>query len=182
MRQPPSARRARSRHGALVLVPMLGIGVLTGCGGSTAAAHEGEPVKVGLGAASGTTTVQAGDKLRVTARGGVLTEVTVTDPGGKQLAGGFAGGDTVWTSRTRTAPATKYSVVARTKNTRGAAGEVKESVTTARTGSLGAPDRSPGRSAPNGPPNGPYGGKQAPSTDRRMDGRTAPQQPTPFKA
>ncbi|WP_157879910.1 Ig-like domain-containing protein [Streptomyces natalensis] len=144
MSRSPSAARRRMRCGALALVSLLGAGALTGCGSAAASASERNAVQVGLGAAGGTRTVQTGDRLQVTARGGVLTEVTVTDPRGHLLSGALDRGDTVWTSRARAAPATKYSVVARTKDARGAAGEIKESVTTAADG------RETGRA--NGPP------------------------------
>ncbi|MFG2137977.1 Ig-like domain-containing protein [Streptomyces sp. NPDC048650] len=185
MRQPPSPLRARPRRtprGALLLASLVGVGALSGCGSGPVSASEGASVQVGLGAASGTRTVQAGDRLRVTARGGVLTEVTVTDPRGEQLTGGLGDGGTVWTSRIRTAPATKYSVVARTENAHGARGEVKESVTTAKAGGLAASGTSPGRTAPQGQPDRPNGGKPTRPMDRRPDGRTTPQQPAPFQA
>ncbi|MFJ9412887.1 Ig-like domain-containing protein [Streptomyces sp. NPDC101227] len=185
MSQPPSPRCARSRrspHGALVLASLIGVGALSGCGASTASAGAGNAVEVGLGAASGTRTVQAGDRLRVTASGGVLTRVTVTDPRGEQLAGALQRGDTVWTSRTGLAPATKYSVVARTENAGGVRGEVKESVTTAKAGGLGGSAASQGRAATEGPPDRSYGGEPARPADRRQDGRATPQQLNPFPA
>jgi hypothetical protein len=110
----------------------MAMGALTACGGLASSAPKGEPVKVALGAASGTTTVQAGDKIKVTAQGGVLTEVTVTDPGGHKLPGGLGGDKTVWTARTKTAPGTKYSVVALTRNPQGDVAATKESLTTAK--------------------------------------------------
>ncbi|WP_407548717.1 Ig-like domain-containing protein [Streptomyces sp. Pv4-95] len=128
----PSRPTPRLRA-TLALVPLAGLGALTACGGSAASASTGHTVQVGLGAASGARTVQAGDRLRVTAGGGVLTDVTVTDPKGRQLTGRFAEHATVWTSDARTAAGTKYSVLARTRNDRGDTGEAKESVTTART-------------------------------------------------
>ncbi|MFG2888724.1 Ig-like domain-containing protein [Streptomyces sp. NPDC048248] len=127
----PSRHTPRLRA-TLALIPLASLGALTACGGSAASASAGHTVQVGLGAASGARTVQAGDRLRVTAGGGVLTEVTVTDPKGRQLTGRFGEHATVWTSDARTAAATKYSVVARTRNDRGDTGEAKESVTTAK--------------------------------------------------
>ncbi len=147
MRQPPSARpfrRVRSRYVALALMPLVSVGALTACGGIAASAPKGPPVKVDLGAASGTRTVQAGDRLKVTAHGGVLTEVTVADPKGRQLAGALGAGGTVWTSRAKTAPDTKYSVLARTKNAQGGTGEAKESLTTAAADLLNKLVLSPG--------------------------------------
>lgn len=112
------------------------MGTLTGCGGSGEAAPQGDPVQVALGAAGGARTVQAGDRLQVTAQGGVLTEVSVTDPSGRQLPGGLGRGGTSWTSRAKTAPGTKYSVVARTRNARGGVGAAKESLTTGTAAGL----------------------------------------------
>ncbi|MER0484178.1 Ig-like domain-containing protein [Streptomyces sp. Edi2] len=137
MSQPPSRRRSsRPRRIALALVPVIGMGALTGCGGSAEASPQGDPVQVALGAAGGARTVQAGDRLQVTAEGGVLTEVSVTDPRGRQLPGGLSRGGTSWTSRAKTAPGTKYSVVARTRNAQGGVGAAKESLTTANAARL----------------------------------------------
>ncbi|MGW1378743.1 Ig-like domain-containing protein [Streptomyces sp. NPDC002446] len=147
MRQTPSPRRRPPWPLciALALIPVLGLGVLTACGGVAASASKGDQVKVALGAASGTRTVQAGDKLAVTAEGGVLTEVTVTDPRGRRLPGGLGDGGTVWTSSVRATPDTKYSVVARTKNAQGDTGATKESLTTAQAAKLNKLVVDPGR-------------------------------------
>ncbi|MFI9256225.1 Ig-like domain-containing protein [Streptomyces sioyaensis] len=118
------------------VLPVIAVGTLTACGGLASSAPQGEPVKVALGAASGTRTVQAGDKIRVTAQGGVLTEVTVTDPRGQRLPGGLGSGGTEWTALTKTAPGTKYSVLARTRNPQGDVGATKESLTIAKPNRL----------------------------------------------
>ncbi|MEU5299825.1 Ig-like domain-containing protein [Streptomyces noursei] len=125
-------RPSRSLCIALALMPVLGVGTLAACDAARASASQERPMKVGLGSASGNPTVQAGDQLRVSADGGVLTEVTVTDPRGRQLVGGFSQGGTVWTSRAKAAPETKYSVLARTKSDQGATTEAKESLTTGK--------------------------------------------------
>ncbi|MGX1849402.1 Ig-like domain-containing protein [Streptomyces sp. NBC_01456] len=147
MSQTPSPRRrpARSLRVPLCALPVIAMGTLTACGGLASSAPEGEPVKVALGAASGTRTVQAGDRITVTAQGGVLTEVTVTDPGGHKLPGGLGGDKTVWTARTKTAPGTKYSVVARTRNPQGDVAATKESLTTAKPARVGMQASGPGR-------------------------------------
>ncbi|GAB7029753.1 Ig-like domain-containing protein [Streptomyces sp. NPDC021749] len=131
----PSARRS-SWRAALALAGVVGAGSLTGCGGGAAAGAQGSPVRVTLGAADGARTVQAGDRLRVTAQGGVLTEVTVSDPRGRRLPGGLGGGGTVWTASAPAAPDTRYSVVALTKDGRGGRGAAKEALTTARSHDL----------------------------------------------
>ncbi|MFJ5673908.1 Ig-like domain-containing protein [Streptomyces sp. NPDC093097] len=131
--RPP--RPSRSLCVALALMPVLGVGGLAACAAARASASQErpvKPVKVGLGSADGQPTVQAGDRLRVSANGGVLTEVTVTDPLGRQLVGGFSQGGTVWTSRAKAAPDTKYSVLARTRDTQGTMSEAKESLTTGK--------------------------------------------------
>ncbi|GAA2320494.1 Ig-like domain-containing protein [Streptomyces caniferus] len=147
MSQPLPRRRRpfRPRRAVLALVPVIGMGTLSACGGS--AEPQGDPVKVALGAASGTRTVQAGDRLQVTARGGVLTEVRVTDPRGRPLPGGLGRDGRSWTSRAKAAPDTKYSVVARTRNAQGGVGAAKESLTTAKASRLNTlmlDPRSPG--------------------------------------
>ncbi|MGW3007755.1 Ig-like domain-containing protein [Streptomyces sp. NPDC001219] len=146
MRQFPFPRRGpfRPRRAALALAAAVGAGTLSGCAGFAAPAPVADPVKVALGAADGTRTVQAGDKLTVTAKGGVLTEVTVTDPRGRRLPGGLGDGRTVWTSSTGIAPATKYSVVARTRSDQGGVGATKESLTTARPARLNTVVLDPG--------------------------------------
>ncbi|MGX1759115.1 Ig-like domain-containing protein [Streptomyces lydicus] len=137
MSQPPCRRRpSRPRRAVLALVPVIAMGTLTGCGAGEEAAPQGDGVQVALGAAGGARTVQAGDHLQVTAQGGVLTEVSVTDPGGRQLPGGLGRGGTSWTSRAKAAPGTKYSVVARTRNAQGGVGAAKESLTTATAARL----------------------------------------------
>ncbi|MFF8369643.1 Ig-like domain-containing protein [Streptomyces lydicus] len=130
---------------AIGLIPVIGIGALTACGGSTASGFRGEPVKVTLGAASGTRTVRAGDKLRLTAEGGVLTEVRVTDPKGRPVPGGLGDDGAVWTSSAKAAPDTKYSIVARTRNAQGGLAAAKESLTTAKADKLNTLVVHPGR-------------------------------------
>ncbi|MFK0294117.1 Ig-like domain-containing protein [Streptomyces sp. NPDC090442] len=125
-------RPSRSLCVALALMPVLGVGTLAACDAARASASQERPVRVGLGSADGQPTVQAGDRLQVSAHGGVLTEVTVTDPRGRQLVGGFSQGGTVWTSRAKAAPDTKYSVLARTKSPQGGTSEAKESLTTGK--------------------------------------------------
>ncbi|MEW1747680.1 Ig-like domain-containing protein [Streptomyces angustmyceticus] len=152
MNQPLPRRRRpfRPRRAVFALVPVIGMGTLSACGTGADPAPQGEPVKVALDAASGARTVRAGDRLRVTARGGVLTEVRVTDPRGRQLPGGLARGGRSWTSRAKAAPGTKYSILARTENAQGGAGAATESLTTAQTARLNTMSldpRSPGAAA-----------------------------------
>ncbi|MCK7625689.1 Ig-like domain-containing protein [Streptomyces sp. RS10V-4] len=125
-------RPSRSLCAAFALMPVLGFGTLAACDAAKASASPERPVKVALGSAGGHPTVQAGDQLRVSADGGVLTEVTVTDPRGRQLVGGFSRGGTVWTSRAKAAPDTKYSVLALTRDPGGARSAAKESLTTGK--------------------------------------------------
>ncbi|OKH99196.1 hypothetical protein A6A06_26895 [Streptomyces sp. CB02923] len=137
-------RPPRGARAALALAPLLGVGVLTACGGPAASASKGPPVRVSLSAASGVKTVQAGDTLQVSASGGRLTKVVVTDPKGRRLPGGLGDGGRVWTSHEKTAPDTKYSVVAETKNAQGSTDTVKESLTTAQADKLNKLALSPG--------------------------------------
>lgn len=132
----PRHRPFRSLRVFPCVLPVIAVGALTACGGLASPAPQGEPVKVALGAASGTRTVQAGDKIKVTAQGGVLTEVTVTDPRGHKLPGGLGSGGTEWTAQTKTTPGTKYSVLARTRNPQGHVGATKESLTIAKPNRL----------------------------------------------
>ncbi|MCZ0973191.1 hypothetical protein O1L55_20925 [Streptomyces albulus] len=63
-------RPSRSLCVALALMPVLGVGTLAACDATRASASVEQPVKVGLGSAGGQPTVQAGDRLRVSAAGG----------------------------------------------------------------------------------------------------------------
>ncbi|RSO10111.1 hypothetical protein DMH18_14855 [Streptomyces sp. WAC 06783] len=141
---PHRHRPQRAARAALALAPLLGTVVLSACGGPAASASRGAPVRVTLGAANGTKTVQAGDKLQVSAAGGNLTKVVVTDPKGRRLPGGLGDGGRVWTSHEPTTPDTKYSVAAEARNAQGGTNEVKESLTTAKADKLNKVVLSPG--------------------------------------
>ncbi|MFH9419380.1 Ig-like domain-containing protein [Streptomyces sp. NPDC017529] len=141
---PHGHRPPRLARAVPALVPLLGILALTACGGPAASASKGDPVRVSLGAANGTRTVKAGDKLRVSAAGGSLVKVVVTDPKGRRLPGGLGDGGKVWTSGEPTAPGTKYSVAVEAKNAEGGTNEVKESLTTAKADKLNKVELSPG--------------------------------------
>ncbi|UNO44359.1 L,D-transpeptidase family protein [Streptomyces sp. MST-110588] len=119
-------------------MPLIGIGALTACGDddATEKAAPGNPVKVELSAVRGTKGVKAGDRLKVSAFGGTFTEVTVTDSKGRRLPGDLDHDGRSWSSSQKTRPDTKYSVVGRTKDRDGKAGEIKESVTTAKADKL----------------------------------------------
>ncbi|MFH8403921.1 Ig-like domain-containing protein [Streptomyces sp. NPDC018019] len=141
---PHRHRPPRSARAVLALVPLLGIGALTACGGPAASASKGPAVRVSLGAANGMKTVQAGDRLRVSADGGSLTKVVVSDPKGRRLPGGLGDGGRVWISHEPTAPDTKYSVAAEARNAQGGTNEVKESLTTAKADKLNKVVLNPG--------------------------------------
>ncbi|MFF3274239.1 Ig-like domain-containing protein [Streptomyces chrestomyceticus] len=133
---PHHRRTPRRARAVLALVPLLGIGALTACGGPAASASKGAPVRVSLSAANGVKTVQAGDKLQVSAEGGRLVKVVVTDPKGRRLPGGLGDGGRVWTSHEPTVPDTRYSVAAEARNAQGGTNTVKESLTTAQADQL----------------------------------------------
>lgn len=148
MSQPHPASRgprpSRTARAALALVPLVGIGALTACGGQASSTAEAEPVKISLGAAGGATPVRAGDQLKVTARGGILTALTVTDPKGRELSGRLAEDKKSWSASDKAAPGMKYTVVARTTNADGRPGQVKKSLTTAQAARLNKLTLSPG--------------------------------------
>ncbi|MFF3326798.1 Ig-like domain-containing protein [Streptomyces sp. NPDC002889] len=73
---------------------------------------------------------KAGEPVKVTAAGGTLTSVTVTDAKGRHLTGRSSADGTSWTSDRNAAPGTAYSVTAATRTKGGATGTAEASFTT----------------------------------------------------
>ncbi|MFD7278608.1 Ig-like domain-containing protein [Streptomyces sp. NPDC059862] len=87
---------------------------------------------------------RAGEPVRVTASGGSLTSVTVTDADGRPLAGRMSQGGTAWTSYRKAVPGTTYAVTAATRTKGGRASSTHASFTTAEARTVNKVDWRPG--------------------------------------
>ncbi|WP_069742258.1 Ig-like domain-containing protein [Streptomyces sp. EN23] len=88
--------------------------------------------------------VPAGEPVRVTASGGRLTSVTVTDAGGRRLAGKAAADGRSWVSDRKAVPGTAYEVTAATRSAGGIARSARATFTTAKAGKVNKVDWRPG--------------------------------------
>ncbi|MGX1912650.1 L,D-transpeptidase [Streptomyces phaeochromogenes] len=88
--------------------------------------------------------VPAGRPVRVTAAGGTLTSVTVTDAEGHELAGKAASDGRSWVSDRKAAPGAAYTVTAATKTEGGTAKSTKAAFTTAPADKVNKVDWRPG--------------------------------------
>jgi lipoprotein-anchoring transpeptidase ErfK/SrfK len=89
----------------------------------------------------------AGDRVKVTAAGGRLTSVTVTDGEGRRLTGEVAPDGLTWLSARRAVPGTAYTVTAATVGPGGTAGTSRASFATAPADKVNKVDRWPGNGA-----------------------------------
>ncbi|MBW1598522.1 Ig-like domain-containing protein [Streptomyces sp. JJ38] len=87
---------------------------------------------------------RAGEPVRVTASGGTLTSVTVTDADGGTLAGALDADGAGWTSRRKAVPGTSYTVTAVTTTEAGRKKTVKSAFTTAEADRVNKVDWRPG--------------------------------------
>lgn len=86
----------------------------------------------------------AGEPVRVTATGGRLTSVTVTDAEGHQLAGRAAADGRSWVSDRKAVPGTAYTVKAATRSSGGIARSAEAGFTTAPADQVNKVDWRPG--------------------------------------
>ncbi|MFI0982405.1 Ig-like domain-containing protein [Streptomyces sp. NPDC021093] len=86
----------------------------------------------------------AGEPVKVTATGGRLTSVTVTDAKGRALAGQVAADGRTWTSGRKAAPGTAYAVTAETRTPGGTAATTRTSFTTVPAAEVNKVDWRPG--------------------------------------
>jgi lipoprotein-anchoring transpeptidase ErfK/SrfK len=91
--------------------------------------------------------VPAGEPVRVTAAGGRLTSVTVTDAEGHRLAGKVAADGRSWVSDRKAVPGAAYAVTATTRTGGGTAGSTRAAFTTAPAGKVNKVDWRPGAGA-----------------------------------
>ncbi|WP_031482994.1 L,D-transpeptidase [Streptomyces bicolor] len=88
--------------------------------------------------------VPAGEPVRVTASGGTLTSVTVTDAEGHRLAGKVAADGRTWVSDRKAVPGAAYKVTAATRTEGGTAKTTKAAFTTAPAERVNKVDWRPG--------------------------------------
>ncbi|MEU6227275.1 Ig-like domain-containing protein [Streptomyces sp. NPDC047042] len=91
--------------------------------------------------------VAAGEPVRVTATGGTLTSVTVTDAEGHRLTGRAAADGRSWVSDRKAVPGTAYAVTAATRSAAGTAKSTKTAFTTAGADKVNKVDWRPGAGA-----------------------------------
>ncbi|MEU1123828.1 Ig-like domain-containing protein [Streptomyces sp. NPDC005899] len=91
--------------------------------------------------------VRAGGTVKVTAAGGRLTSVTVTDGDGGTLAGTISADGAGWTSRRKVAPGSSYRVSATTLTEGGRRSTATSVFTTARATAVNKVDWRPGENA-----------------------------------
>ncbi|MFI9170840.1 L,D-transpeptidase [Streptomyces lincolnensis] len=88
--------------------------------------------------------VRAGEPVRVTAAGGRLTAVTVTDAEGHRLRGKVAADGRSWVSARKAVPGAAYEVTAATRSGAGTARTTRAAFTTAPAGRVNKVDWRPG--------------------------------------
>ncbi|MGW7412493.1 L,D-transpeptidase [Streptomyces sp. NPDC054863] len=86
----------------------------------------------------------AGEPVKVTATGGRLTSVTVTDAKGRELTGKVAADGRTWTSARKAAPGTAYRVTAATRTQGGTAATSRTTFTTVPATRVNKVDWRPG--------------------------------------
>ncbi|MFF4270345.1 Ig-like domain-containing protein [Streptomyces sp. NPDC001536] len=91
--------------------------------------------------------VRAGDSVRITASGGRLTSVNVTDGEGREVAGEVAADGRSWVSRRKAVPGTSYTVTAATRTEAGTVRNTRSSFTTAPADKVNKVDWRPGADA-----------------------------------
>lgn len=130
---------------AALLIPL----AACSAGGSTGAPHtkmkpnaDDRPVTVTVTPAG--ERVRAGEPVRVTAAGGRLTAVTVTDAEGHRLTGKVAADGRSWVSARKAVPGAAYEVTAATRSGAGTARTTKAAFTTAPAGQVNKVDWRPG--------------------------------------
>ncbi|MEU6080025.1 Ig-like domain-containing protein [Streptomyces sp. NPDC047108] len=133
----PVPHRSRRPH-ALVracaaVLAVTGVLALSACGGSgggPASAEAAEKAKVSVNPGDGAKDVEPGKRIAVTAKGGELTEVTVTDDKGTRIGGSLSDGGTAWKSSSRIAPGATYTVRTEARNEGGAQSSSKATFST----------------------------------------------------
>ncbi|MEU9608657.1 Ig-like domain-containing protein [Streptomyces sp. NPDC048057] len=136
MRSSRTRRRISVRTAAATAIAVLAPFALTACSSDSADGKSGSVKDGGKPATVAVTPngsgVKAGQPVQVTASGGTITAVTVTDGTGEPLTGTLSKGGTVWTSDRKALPGKTYKVAAETKGSGGTKGTQEASFTTAQ--------------------------------------------------
>ncbi|KOG30100.1 L,D-transpeptidase [Streptomyces resistomycificus] len=140
---------ARARVRAALVAALLA--PLAACSSSASSGAPDTKVKPGADDRPVTVTVTptgervpAGKPVRVTATGGELTSVTVTDAEGHRLVGKVAADGRSWVSDRKAVPGTAYAVTAATRSEGGTAKSTKSRFTTAPADKVNKVDWRPG--------------------------------------
>ncbi|MFE7772654.1 Ig-like domain-containing protein [Streptomyces sp. NPDC057445] len=146
MEVPLSHIRVRLAATAVLLTPLMacssGTDAPAGADAKGGAASDDRPATVTVtprGKQAG-----AGRPVKVTAAGGSLTSVAVTDADGHRLTGKVSADGTTWTSSRKVAPGTAYTVTAATRTKGGTTGTAKTSFATAEADKVNKVDWRPG--------------------------------------
>jgi lipoprotein-anchoring transpeptidase ErfK/SrfK len=99
---------------------------------TTTPAPKAAPARLTVSPADGASGVSPGRPVSVTAAGGTLTSVTVTNQGGKPVRGTLSAGGRTWTSAEKLGYDKGYSIRAVAANADGATARVTSSFSTAR--------------------------------------------------
>ncbi|UYQ61936.1 L,D-transpeptidase [Streptomyces peucetius] len=140
--------RVRIAAVAVLLAPLAACSSGTGAGGRAPEADAGtraaedRPATVTVSPKG--KGVRAGEPVKVTATGGTITSVTVTDADGRTLAGKVAAGGTSWVSERRAVPGTSYTVTALTTTKAGTNSTTSSAFTTAEADKVNKVDWRPG--------------------------------------
>ncbi|MFH8724424.1 L,D-transpeptidase [Streptomyces termitum] len=138
----PSIRPSRPVLAAVALaVSLTACSAGSGGGPSAApsAAADGPPPKVSVVAP------EAGKQVTVTAAGGTLASVTVTDAAGGRLAGRAAAGGARWTSDRKAAPGASYTVEVVSRSAGGKETTTRSAFTTEKAGTVNRLTLAPGK-------------------------------------
>ncbi|WP_338676423.1 Ig-like domain-containing protein [Streptomyces sp. SCSIO 30461] len=137
--------RVRAAAAAILLAPLAACSSGTSPASGDAKAADDRPVTLSVTPKG--RQAAAGEPVKVTATGGTLTSVTVTDAKGRRLSGKLGSGGTAWTSDRKAAPGTAYQVTAATRTKGGTAGTAKASFATADADKVNKVDWRPGAGA-----------------------------------
>jgi len=140
--------RVRAAVVAALLAPLAACSSSAGPSGPDAKGPSGaadRPVTVTVTPTG--TRVPAGRPVTVTATGGRLTSVTVTDAEGHRLAGKVAADGRSWVSDRKAVPGAAYSVTAATRTDGGTDRSTRAAFTTAPAGKVNKVDWRPGAGA-----------------------------------
>lgn len=140
-RMSPQSRRTVALAGTAALAAA----ALTACSSADADTASDKPATVTVNLTGAK--VPAGEQVKVTARNGELTEVTVTDAKGGKLPGRLSKDGASWTSDRKTAPGAAYTVTARSKGEGGAKGSTTSSFRTVAADKVNKLDWRPGAGA-----------------------------------